>query len=210
MGAGPARSAPKLEAVTAALYSTMVTFGRWDDLLREPLPPPELRFTTAMAYYGRGAAFAAKGRWAEAGASLDTVAAAATAFPAGDHRIALEIAAHALAGQSALRRGLPAAAVDHFRSAADLEDRLTDRHPPTWYYPARPSLGKALLAAGRPAEAERVYREDLARFPENGWSPFGLAQALAAQGRAEDAAEVGRGFHAAWRAADVELVASRF
>ena len=27
---------------------------------------------------------------------------------------------------------------------------------------------RAALAAGRPAEAERVYREDLARFPENG------------------------------------------
>jgi tetratricopeptide (TPR) repeat protein len=131
-------------------------------------------------------------------------------IPEGDGKTALEIAAHALAGEVALRREEPAPAVRHFRAAVDLEDRLTDRHPPAWYYPTRQSLGKALLAAGRPAEAERVYREDLARFPENGWSLFGLAQALQAQGRPQDAAAIGRRFRVVWWAADVALEASRF
>ena len=71
------------------------------------------------------------------------------------------------------------------------------------------ALGAVLLDAGRAAEAEQVYREDLRRNPDNGWSLFGLAQSLEAQGRAAEAAEARRGFAAAWRNADVELTTSR-
>ena len=48
--------------------------------------------------------------------------------------------------------------------------------PPDWILPARHSLGAALMQERRFAEAEQVYRDDLARLPENGWSLFGLAQ----------------------------------
>lgn len=74
----------------------------------------------------------------------------------------------------------------------------------------RQSLGVALLAAGRAAKAERVYREDLARFPENGWSLFGLRRSLQAQGKSQEAREVKEPFEQAWQHADVTLVASRF
>ena len=80
--------------------------------------------------------------------------------------------------------------------------------PPLWYYPIRQSLGRALLEAGRADEAERAYREDLARFPENGWSLFGLAKSLEAQGK--DAQGTWEAFRVAWSSADVELLASRF
>ena len=59
-------------------------------------------------------------------------------------------------------------------------------------------------------EAERLYREDLKRFPENGWSLFGLAQALRAQGKSSEAADVDARFARAWAGADVTLTASRF
>jgi tetratricopeptide (TPR) repeat protein len=82
--------------------------------------------------------------------------------------------------------------------------------PPPWYFPQRQALGAVLLDAGRPAEAEKVYREDLAKNPRNGWSLFGLAQSLRQQGRSRDAAFVERGFVQAWARADVDLTASRF
>jgi predicted Zn-dependent protease len=82
--------------------------------------------------------------------------------------------------------------------------------PPVWYYPVRQSLGAALLAGGRPVEAEAVYREDLKRNPDNGWSLFGLAQSLRAQGRRAEAAAVEARFQKAWTRADVTLSASRF
>ncbi len=71
-----------------------------------------------------------------------------------------------------------------------VEDKGLYFEPPKWYYPLRESLGVALLKAGRNGEAENVYREDLKRFPENGWSLYGLAAALRAQGKTVEAAAV--------------------
>ena len=96
------------------------------------------------------------------------------------------------------------------REAATIEDAGLYFEPPKWYYPIRHSLGAVLLKAGRPAEAETVYREDLRRFPENGWSLFGLAQALRAQGKQTDAAAMEARFRQAWPDTDVTLTASRF
>ena len=204
-----ARSTPWLENVTPVVFTTLVTFGRWNDVLAEPLPPADLRYATGMAYYARGVAFAAKRRWAEAQASLDTVRAIAHGFPAGDNQTALRIAVEALTGEIALRRGRFPAAITAFRAAVALEDGIAYTEPPTWYYPMRHSLGKALLAAGKAHEAEAAYRADLARFPENGWSLRGLSLALKAQGRMQEALDVERRFTKAWRMADVKLAASR-
>jgi predicted Zn-dependent protease len=74
----------------------------------------------------------------------------------------------------------------------------------------RQSLGAVLLAANRPAEAEAVYREDLRRNPENGWSLYGLTQSLRAQQKDDEAAVTAQRFHVAWVRADVTLSGSRF
>jgi tetratricopeptide (TPR) repeat protein len=205
-----ARRQPWLESVTPVLLYTMVTFGDWDDILAEPPPPPDLRFTSGMAYYARGMAFAALHRWAEAGAALDSVRAAEGQLSRGDSRVAVQIAGWALSGEIKLRDGRPRAAVEALRQAVALEDGLAPAEPPIWYYPARHSLGKALLAAGLPREAEAVYRTDLTRFPENGWALFGLMQSLEQQGRMREREAVARRFQAAWKEADVRLVGSRF
>ena len=210
VGPDVARALPWLEAVTPAVWTTLVTFGRWNAVLREPLPPSDLRFTTAMAYYARGMAFAAHRRWAEAHAAVDTVARIGKALPRGDNAIALAIARAALIGEIALRSGRPRAAVAAFREAVALEDGLAYLEPPTWYYPVRQSLGKALLADRKAAEAEQVYRDDLRLYAENGWSLFGLALALEHQGKTEEAAAARARFEKAWEGADVRLKGSRF
>jgi tetratricopeptide (TPR) repeat protein len=122
----------------------------------------------------------------------------------------LEIAVHALAGEIAARAGRPDEAVTHFTAALAIENAQLYTEPPDWYYPIRHSLGAVLLTAGKAADAERVYREDLARFRENGWALFGLAQALHAQGKHAEAAAVDERFKKAWASADVTLTASRF
>jgi len=190
---------------------TLVTCGRWDDVLAEPLPPSDIRMPLAMAYYARGVAYAVKGQAAEAQAALDTVKAidAATQAEAAA-KTPVSIAAHALMGEIATRGGKLDEGIAQFREALKIEDAGLYFEPPKWYYPIRQSLGAALLKAGRNAEAEAVYREDLKRFPENGWSLFGLAAALKAQGKTAEAEEVDRRFAKAWSAADVKLTASRF
>jgi tetratricopeptide (TPR) repeat protein len=122
----------------------------------------------------------------------------------------LHIAADTLAGEIAARRGQTDVAVKQLQDAVRAQDALPYSEPPPWYYPARQSLGAVLLTAGRPAEAEVVYREDLERNPENGWSLFGLAQALRARKADAEAAEIDTRYRKAWERADVTLTASRF
>jgi tetratricopeptide (TPR) repeat protein len=190
---------------------TLTTFGKWDDVLAQPLPPEDIRFSYAMAHYARGVAHAAKEQWPEAQAALDTVTAINAATPEGaDGKTALSIAVHALSGEIATRRGDLEAGITHFREAAKIEDGGLYFEPPKWYYPIRHSLGATLLKARQPAEAEKVYRADLRRFPENGWSLFGLAQALRAQKKHSEADAVEARFRKAWASTDVTLTASRF
>ena len=71
--------------------------------------------------------------------------------------------------------------------------------PPEWSVPVRQELGRILLAADRPAEAEAVFRQDLNRFPENPWSLYGLSRALEAQGDVAGAADSMKSFEQKWR-----------
>ena len=206
-----ARQVFMLQEMVPYYVLTLTTFGKWDEVLAEPLPPSDIRMPLALAYYARGVALAAKGQFAEARAALDTVRAVDAATPAGaDQKTAVSVAVHALMGEIATRSGNVDEGIAHFREALKIEEAGLYFEPPRWYYPMRHSLGAALLKAGKNAEAEAVYREDLKRFPENGWSLFGLAAALRAQGKAAEAAAVEQRFAKAWTGADVKLTASRF
>jgi len=204
-----ARQVPMVQSFVPFVHLTLVTFGRWDDVLQLPPPPADLPYASAMAHYARGVAFAATGKSVEANGELDAVKQAAAAA-SGDARAPLQIAMHALMGEIAARQGQVDEAISHFQAAKGIEDGILYFEPPPWYYPIRHSLGAVLLRAGRPAEAEAAYREDLKRFPENGWALFGLLQALRAQGKTADADAVEQRFRRAWQGADVTLVASRF
>ncbi len=206
-----AESVGMLQEMVPYYVLTLTTFGRWDDILAEPLPPATLRMPTAMAWYARGVAHAAKGDFANARVALDSVVAIEKATPAdNEFKGPVGIAMHALMGEIATRSGNQDDAIAHFREAHKIEDQALYFEPPKWYYPIRQSLGAALLKAGRHAEAETAYREDLKRFPENGWSLHGLAAALKAQGKTAEAAEVAKRFEKAWTGADIKLAASRF
>ncbi len=206
-----AKSVGMLQEMVPYYALTLTTFGRWDDVLAEPLPPAEMRFPTAMAWYARGVAYAAKGDAANAKIAIDTIVAIDAGTPAdNEFKAPISVAVHALMGEMATRSGDFNSGVAHFREALKIEDAGLYFEPPKWYYPIRQSLGAALLKAGKNAEAEAVYREDLRRFPENGWSLHGLAAALRAQGKTADAVAVDKRFEKAWSGADVKLMASRF
>ena len=215
-----ARQVSAMEPMLPYAHLTLVTFGKWDDVLKEPMPPGDLRLSTGLAYYARGVAHAAKGNWAEAQAAADTVRLISTGTtPAdqnamtagqGENKKVIDIAMHSLLGEIAARRGNLAEAEEHFKAAAQIEDTFNYIEPPQWYYPVRQSLGAVLLKEGKAADAEAVYRAGLKRFPENGWDLFGLAASLRAQGKTGEAAEVESRLARAWSEADVKLTASRF
>jgi hypothetical protein len=184
------------------------TFGRWDELLALPLPRSDLRFAVALAHFTRGMAFSATGREAEAKAALDSVETIAKALPADDTRVSAEIGAYVLSAELAARAGRTEEALKALEAARELEDGMLYQEPPFWHQPVRHHLGALLLSAGRPADAEQRYREDLKRFPKNAWALAGLAASLKAQGKAAEAAEAEAQLAAA--GADVKLASSRF
>jgi len=204
-----ARVVPMVQAFVPFVHLTLVNFGRWEDVLAQPVPPAEMKYASTMAHYARGVAFAATGKPADAAAELEAVKQAGPGASADDKPV-IDIATHALMGEIAQRAGRLDEAAAHYRAAQAVEDGILYFEPPTWYYPIRHSLGAVLLGAGKAAEAETVYREDLKRFPENGWALFGLMQALRAQGKNAEATMVDARFRAAWKNADVTLTASRF
>lgn len=198
-------------------YQIRVRFGIWEEILGMPAPPEGLAHTKAMWHYARGRAFAARAEVDAAGAELTALRAEARdpsleelRMEFNEARALLAIAEHVLAGRLAAARGDHDEAIALLREAARLEDGLTYGEPPEWTVPVRQELGAVLLAAGRPTEAERTYREDLDHFRKNGWSLLGLAQSLRAQDETTEAKAVEARFRRAWDDADVELTASSF
>jgi Tfp pilus assembly protein PilF len=99
-------------------------------------------------------------------------------------------------------------AIAHLQRAVSLEDTLDYAEPPDWLAPTRESLGAALLQAGKAAQAEAIFREDLKRNPRNPRSLFGLAEALKAEGKMAEATTVRQQFQRAWSKADTKLTLS--
>ena len=190
----------------------LVRFGRWDEILKAPAPPQDLPHARALWHYAHGRALAARGDLP--GAEADLAPLRATAQDPRMDALHLEfntsgailkIAAEVLAGQIAARKADFPRAIGHLREAAQLEDRLVYGEPPEWTVPVREELGLVLLAAERSEEAEQAFREDLKRFPENGWSLHGLALALQAQDRTAEADAVLERFRKVWAGADMQL-----
>jgi len=197
-------------------YAALVRFGLWDELIA--LTPPDARAPglTAGYLYGHGVALAARGRLAEARAALDELTALAAAVPADAPasnsmlRDVLKVALPVLAARIAATELRSAEAISALEAATAAEDRLGASGGGEWFFPVRHLLGAQLLTAGRAAQAERVYREDLKRHPGNGWALFGLAAALRAENRRSAAAASRREFSRAWKQPDVRLLSSAF
>jgi tetratricopeptide (TPR) repeat protein len=96
-------------------------------------------------------------------------------------------------------------AIEHLRSAVELEDAMAYDEPQAWFLPVREMLGAALMRDGNYAGAEQVFRSDLEKNRRNGRSLYGLMEALKAQKRTHDAMLVKRQFDAAWKNADTKL-----
>jgi hypothetical protein len=210
---------PLVEEFLAIPVLTLVRFGKWDAVLGEPAPPAGRPYQGAMWHYARGVAFARTQRTADAAQALATVRAAVKdeanvkLLLAGNTASAatlLAIAEAHLEGEVAAAEGRTDAAVAALERAVSLQDALIYMEPPPFYFPTRQALGAVLLEAGRAKEAEAVYRADLDEWPKNGWSLFGLSQALMAQRKSDQAAWADEGFQRAWQRADVKLSASRF
>lgn len=189
-----------------------IRFARWDEILDQPAPPADRPHALALWHYAQGRALVAQDRTSEARAEL------------GELRKLLEggrlegirgefnrsedlmgVGERVLTGYVRLSEGREEQAVEALREAVRREDALLYGEPPEWTVPTRQDLGEVLLEVGHPEQAEAVFREDLDRFPRNGWSLHGLAISLRAQGRDAEAAVVEADLEKVWSGADVPL-----
>jgi len=207
---------PGLDCLLSYPAVGLARFGRWKDVLLEPLPSDDFLAAQGLVHSVRGLALLKTSDRPGAERELAALEAIQKRTPAdakvmlNPARDVLAIAADVLGAELAISSGNLPSGLDHFQKAVAREDALHYDEPPDWGFPVRHQLGAALLAAGRPAEAEAVYRADLERHPHNGWALFGLTRSLEAQGKTAEASATQKEFAEAWKRADVQLTASAF
>jgi tetratricopeptide (TPR) repeat protein len=194
-----------------------IRFGDWEGVLAEPAPGEEFPFLRLVLHVARGLAFASTGKLDQADAERKAAVALKDhdSFPtlflsSVNHAAAIAgLACEVLEGELAARRRQTDAAVRHFAQAVALEDALIYMEPPDWPIPVRQMQGAALLDLGRATAAEAAFREDMKKFPDNGWSLSGLQASLERQGKKPEAAAVGARLAQAWQKADINVQAGR-
>lgn len=214
-----------LEAFVPLRVHVLIRFGRWDELIAEPLPDNAELYcsTTTTIHYGRGVARAAKGQLAQAVAEREAFAAAYAGIPESRYlfnntsRDILAVGAAMLDGEIAYREGDFEPAFGHLRRAIALDDALPYDEPWGWMQPTRHAYGALLLEQGRVEEAAATYAADLGldptlsrpcQHPNNVWSLHGYHECLQRLGRTAEAAIIARQLELARARADVPIVAS--
>jgi tetratricopeptide (TPR) repeat protein len=205
---------PMVESMAVMPVSVLLRFGRDDEVLTLVQPAADRPVMTAWWHFARAQALARGGKIAQATAERaalvqTTALVPATALFGGtgleSAKTVLTLATTVTDARLAWARGARQDAIRTWTAAVAAADRLPYDEPPVWFYPMRESLGAALLLAGQPVEAERVFRDDLDRHPRNPRSLFGLGESLAQQGKDADAALVQQLFDEVWKNADVRL-----
>jgi tetratricopeptide (TPR) repeat protein len=204
---------------TAHAWMMDKVFGRWDKIHAANAENKELADTPylkGMWAYVMGSAHSAMGHIGPAEAELAIVREQISADGVNDSGVGptpadhvLGLAMHALLGEIEEAKGNLDGAILHYGHAIEFQENLNYTEPPDWSHSMRLYLGAALLEADRAPEAEEVYRKDLEWNQRNGWTTFGLYQALEAQGKEQEAIVVNRQFEELWRNADIELERSR-
>src|SRR6202171_322030 len=191
----------------------LLRFHRWDEVLKLPPPESNLAMTTAFWHFARGSAAAAKGQIGIAEIERRTLEATRRETPAdlefsmySNKAVAfLDLAANILDARIATAHADRERAIEYWKNAVQIQDRLYYGEPPEWFYPVQESLGRALLQDEQPGQAETVFRADLQLYPRNPRSLFGHLKSLEVQRKTSDAEWVRREFEAAWKNADVTL-----
>src|SRR5437667_1386935 len=209
-------NALQAEGNVAMPLEVMMRFGLWDDILAEPERyTDKMWFTRAFHHAARAIAYAAKGDATSARNAQSVFVERAKLVPKEDFvsnnscEALLDVAIPMVEGEILIAEGKIDSGIEQLRAAIQKEDALKYDEPPGWLIPVRHSLGAVLMKQQRFAEAEQVYREDLARLPDNGWSLFGLAETLRRQSKnADEASETQAKFEKVWAKADLKITTS--
>ena len=202
---------PGMDFFASEPLLVMVRFAKWKEILAEPRPPEKYPTLTGLWLHARGMALASTGKTSEARTTMRELRTLATKMPpdllAGQNPASAmcRLGADAIEARIAERAKSWKPAIAAWTRAVAQEDGFAYNEPADWFYPMRHYLGAALLDARKAKEAEAVFREDLKHNPGNGWALHGLATALDAQGKKDEAVATRAKFEEAWKEADIRL-----
>jgi len=193
------RDRPKLAMTTEAYYSmkmhVLVRFGRWQDIIDEPVPEDANVFvvTIPMHHYGRAVAYATLKDFERAEAERELFHLTKSRVPSSRRFLSnraldtLAVGEAMLEGEVEYHKGNFDVAYEHLREAVRRDDNLSYTEPWAWMHPPRHALAALLMEQGHHAEAEGIYRDDLglsgsiqrcAQHPGNVWALHGLVECL--------------------------------
>lgn len=203
---------PHIEGVGPTKYYIQAKFRKWNEILAEPAPDTSWKVITAMWHFARGMAFASTGKVKDAKKELAAMDKSESQFSPQAYlgtinsaKSVMPIPRSLLTARIAVAENRAEDAVKLLYSAANIQDSLYYDEPEAWYIASRETLGALLIQLGRFAEAESVFRTDLAEYPRNGRSLFGLNIALQRQGKDYEAQLVEQQFNRAWARSDTPL-----
>jgi tetratricopeptide (TPR) repeat protein len=210
--------ASQVDAWMCSIYDVYKRFGRWDKMLAEPAPPEYMPFTLATWHAHRAISYAAKKEIDAAKNEFKAYRRVVTNIGPDDlpneysvkaARGRLKVMDYFVPGEIALQQGKLSKAIRYLEKAKIAEDKLGySGEPPDYLQPIRHTLGAVYLMDGNLDKAEEAYREDLAEFPKNGWSLYGLSRVLQAQGRTDAAEDTEKEFRRIWAGADSSITTS--
>src|SRR6476646_1162949 len=209
-------NALQAEGNIAMPLEVMVRFGLWDEILAESEKySDKMWFTRAFHHAARAIAYAAKGDTVNARKAQSVFVERAKLVPKEDFvsnnscEALLAVAIPMVEAEILIAEGKIDSGIEQLPAAIQKEDALKYDEPPGWLIPVRHSLGAVLMKQKRFAEAEQVYRDDLARLPENGWSLLGLAESLRKQNKnTDEVAQTQAKFKKVWAKADLTITTS--
>lgn len=200
-----------LEQYLPMPYLSLVRFKKWNEIIEEPKPQVNYLYATLIWHYARGMAYANIGEVKKAELELENIEkirgyeAYKNLHSAGFPTLSIaDMTTLVLQSEIEGIKGNYSKKVQLLTEAVSIQDGLFFVEIPHMYYPIRQSLGAALLENKNAKEAETVYREDLMKFPDNGWSLHGLHESLIQQGKIEAAKAVKDQLEAAWSYADID------
>jgi tetratricopeptide (TPR) repeat protein len=208
------KSMPGFDFIVPSAALALVRFGRWQEALDEKAPPKDLPLAVMLDSYARTRALTGLGKLDDADKQLATLADQVKALPKelmadmAPAPLMGSVAESLARGELLLKRGKTKEGLAALQKAVDEGDKLPYAEPPDWYYPPRHTLGARLVTLKKYAEAEKVYRADLQKNPNNGWSLVGLRACLKAQKK--PTGDVDAQIAAAFKTAEKPIAASDF
>lgn len=205
------KAMPMLEMFRPYPIVSLTRFGKWDEILKEPKPAPELKITTAYWHFARGLSYVALKQTPNADNELKQLQEVIKTVPADaplGNSLAvnvLKVAELTLTARIAFANGNKQLAFETFRKAVEAEDSISYNEPADWDLPVRESYGGALLLSGDAVEAEKVFRAEIKKHQRNGRGLFGLYESLRSQNKTASARMVQTEFEQAWATADIKL-----